>query len=77
MSAAIKSSISTRSKNDVVDLSAIDANRRAAGDQDFHFIGAAKFHSHGTHHVFGELRYANHVLKGDVNGDGHADFAMQ
>ena len=63
-------------ENDVVDLSAIDANRRAAGDQDFHFIGAAKFHSHGTHHVFGELRYANHVLKGDVNGDGHADFAI-
>jgi hypothetical protein len=26
--------------------------------------------------VFGELRYANHVLKGDVNGDGHADFAI-
>jgi Ca2+-binding RTX toxin-like protein len=63
-------------ENDLVDLSAIDGNTRAAGDQAFHFIGAAKFHSHGTHHVFGELRYANHVLKGDVNGDGHADFAI-
>lgn len=63
-------------ENDIIDLSAIDANTRAAGDQDFHFIGAAKFHSHGKHHVFGELRYVNHVLKGDVNGDGHADFAI-
>jgi Ca2+-binding RTX toxin-like protein len=63
-------------ENDIIDLSAIDANKRAAGDQDFHFIGAAKFHSHGKHHVFGELRYVNHVLKGDVNGDGHADFAI-
>jgi Ca2+-binding RTX toxin-like protein len=61
---------------DIIDLSAIDANSHRAGDQPFHFIGAAKFHSTGTHHVFGELRYAHHQLKGDVNGDGHADFAI-
>jgi uncharacterized protein YkwD len=56
---------------DVIDLSGIDANTRANGDQAFHFIGAARFHS-----KFGELRYANHTLQGDVNGDGRADFAI-
>jgi serralysin len=46
------------------------------GIQAFHFIGSQAFHSHGSTHVYGELRYANHILQGDVNGDGKADFEV-
>ncbi len=47
-----------------------------AANQDFHFIGAAAFSSTLIRHVFGELRFANHILAGDVNGDGRADFEV-
>ena len=42
-----------------------------AGNHDFLFIGATDFHSKP-----GELRYANHILSGDVIGDGKADFEV-
>ena len=41
------------------------------GNQAFKFIGA-----HGFDHHAGEMRYAHHVLQGDVNGDGKADFEI-
>jgi len=63
-------------QHDKIDLSGIDANTHKGGNQAFHFIGAHAFHSTSKHHVFGELRYANHVLSGDANGDGHADFEV-
>jgi Ca2+-binding RTX toxin-like protein len=61
---------------DDIDLHDIDANTHKGGNQAFHFIGSQAFHSHGTHHVYGELHYKNHVLSGDVNGDGKADFEI-
>jgi hypothetical protein len=45
--------------------------RGTPGNQKFTFIGAAAFHR-----IDGELRYSNHVLQGDVNGDGRADFEI-
>jgi Ca2+-binding RTX toxin-like protein len=61
---------------DRVDLSAIDANSGAAGNQAFSFIGSGAF----THHA-GELRYAVSggvtTIAGDLNGDGAADFHIQ
>jgi glucose/arabinose dehydrogenase len=66
----------SHAQHDRIDVRDIDANVHAAGNQTFQFIGAAGFHSHGDHHVYGELRYANHVVQGDVNGDGHADFEI-
>ena len=58
---------------DLIDLSAMDANKAAAGDQAFAFLGTGDF----THHA-GELRYgvdsAGAHVYGDVNGDGVADF---
>jgi Ca2+-binding RTX toxin-like protein len=57
---------------DWIDLSAIDANSKAAGDQAFAFVGSAAFT-----HIAGELRFADHLLQGDVDGDGAADFAVQ
>ncbi|MCE3289044.1 MAG: hypothetical protein K0R83_1056, partial [Caulobacter sp.] len=60
---------------DVVNLSAIDADAGAAGNQAFSFIGAAAFSG-----VAGQLRYAVDAegghLMGDVDGDGVADLEI-
>jgi Ca2+-binding RTX toxin-like protein len=60
------------SGTDKIDLSLIDADSAAPGDQAFAFIGTQAFT-----HTAGELRYdvqANGVnIYGDVNGDGIAD----
>ncbi|SFL79639.1 Hemolysin-type calcium-binding repeat-containing protein [Bradyrhizobium sp. NFR13] len=57
---------------DRIDLSAIDAASNAAGHQAFAFISTAAFS-----HIAGQLRYADHLLQGDINGDGSADFQVQ
>ena len=56
---------------DEIDLSAIDADLRLAGDQAFEFIGAAAFGG-----VAGELKFRGSVLSGDTNGDAVADFEI-
>ena len=59
------------SENDRMDLSPIDANENAGGDQAFKFIGSHKFHDRP-----GELRFTDGVVKGDTNGDGRTDFEI-
>ncbi|TSD88556.1 hemolysin [Mycobacterium sp. KBS0706] len=64
----------SHAQGDLIDLSGIDANTGAAGDQAFTFIGTALYS--GT---AGELRFANTApgvvtIAGDVNGDGTSDF---
>lgn len=58
--------------SDHVDLAAIDADPRLAGDDAFSFIAEAHF----SHHA-GELRYYHTayatIVVGDITGDGHAD----
>lgn len=56
---------------DLVDLRGIDANTRLIGDQAFTFIGSNAFTG-----VAGELRFANGVLSGDVDGDRVADLII-
>lgn len=56
---------------DLIDISEIDANTRAGGDQAFRFIGDRDFTGKA-----GQLRYENGVLRGDINGDGETDFAL-
>jgi hypothetical protein len=60
--------------DDVIDLSAIDANANRDGDQAFHLVAAF------TGHV-GELELihagANTQLRGDVDGDGVADLVIR
>jgi Ca2+-binding RTX toxin-like protein len=58
-------------QGDKIDLSTIDASSHAPGNNAFKFIGAHAF----THHD-AELRFAGHILQGDVNGDGKADFEI-
>jgi Ca2+-binding RTX toxin-like protein len=60
------------SEGDLIDLSLIDANTRQSGNQSFTFIGKDTFDGHA-----GELRFANGILSGDVNGDGRADFEVK
>jgi serralysin len=61
---------------DTINLSGIDANTRATGNQAFTFIGTQGFHK-----VAGELKAyqsGGHThLAGDVNGDGAADFTIK
>jgi VCBS repeat-containing protein len=59
--------------HDLIDLSAIDANTNAAGNQAFTFIGNGAFTN-----VAGQLRFntGNGRLSADVNGDGNADFSV-
>lgn len=56
---------------DKIDLSMIDANTSAGGNQAFNFVGSAGFGSAG------DLRFAtngtNGFVLGDVDGDGNAD----
>ncbi|HEY5720972.1 MAG TPA: FG-GAP-like repeat-containing protein [Allosphingosinicella sp.] len=61
---------------DMIDVSKIDANTLAGGNQAFTFIGAAAFGNHA-----GELRYENSggpiwLIQGDTDGNGLADFEL-
>jgi Ca2+-binding RTX toxin-like protein len=58
-------------QHDKIDLHSIDADTGTGLDQAFHFIGGKGFHG-----VAGELRYAGHLLRGDVDGNGTADFEI-
>ncbi len=56
---------------DKIDVSAIDADSEADGDQSFVFIGVAAFS--GT---TGELRYEAGIVAGETSGDRVADFEI-
>jgi Ca2+-binding RTX toxin-like protein len=60
------------SEGDKIDLRGIEA--RSLGAEGFNFIGNAAFGNHE-----GELRFdpSMHLLQGDIDGDGAADFAIQ
>lgn len=66
----------SRHEGDKVDLSAIDANTKVAGNQAFKLIGDDDFHKKA-----GELRYEQKsngtYIYGDVNGDGKVDFSIK
>ena len=53
-----------------IDLHLIDAIADGLDDA-FHLIGAKGFHG-----VAGELRYKGHLLQGDTDGNGTADFEI-
>ena len=59
------------SQVDKINLVNIDANLNVDGDQAFRYVGAAAFSG-----VAGELRLADQILSGDINGDGFADFRL-
>jgi Ca2+-binding RTX toxin-like protein len=59
-------------ERDRLDLRSIDANTNLAGDQAFAWIGVGLFGG-----VAGQLRFAEGVISGDVDGDGLADFQIE
>ncbi len=59
-------------QGDRIDLRPIDANESLLDDQGFTWIGAADFSG-----AAGQLRFANELLQGDLNGDAIADFQVQ
>jgi subtilisin family serine protease len=61
----------SRIDGDRIDLAAIDANTRLAGDQAFTFIGSASFGR-----IAGQLRFVGGLVQADVNGDGRADMEI-
>ncbi len=61
----------SRAGGDKIDLHEIDANARLAGDQAMTYIGSTTFYGRA-----GQLRFANGILEGDLNGDRRADFAV-
>lgn len=65
----------SRSQGDKIDLTQLDGNSRAAGNQTLSFIGSAAFSSKA-----GELRAATSGsttrIEADTNGDGRADLAI-
>lgn len=68
---------------DRVDLRTIDANVRLKGNQAFSWVGAKGPFQYlnkpgvGFSGTAGELRYANGILMGDVDGNGTADFQIK
>jgi Ca2+-binding RTX toxin-like protein len=57
---------------DVIDLSRIDARADRSGDQSFRLIGEGEFSGRS-----GELRFADGLLRGDVDGDGADDLVVE
>jgi Ca2+-binding RTX toxin-like protein len=73
---AIDTILDFNARQDVIDLSMLDANSRTAGNEAFRFIGSNAFRG-----VAGELRVETSggmtKILGDVNGDRIADFTLE
>jgi Ca2+-binding RTX toxin-like protein len=61
-----------QSDNEKIDLTSIDANASVAGDQAFTFIGENSFTG-----AVAELHFSGGICRGDIDGDGRADFELQ
>jgi hypothetical protein len=60
------------SSEDLIDLSAMDANLNQEGLQSFSWIGDAAFSPSSP----GQLRYQGGIVSADLNGDGRADLTV-
>ncbi|MGC2855002.1 calcium-binding protein [Novispirillum sp. DQ9] len=61
-------------QGDRLDLSALDANTRAAGNQAFRYVGGAAFSRAGDLRMF--RQNGDMMLAADLNGDRRADFMV-
>ncbi|HEY0147816.1 MAG TPA: M10 family metallopeptidase C-terminal domain-containing protein [Allosphingosinicella sp.] len=61
---------------DRIDLSTIDANSSAGGNQAFTFIGSETFTAAGQVRATFDAQTNLWTVSGDVNGDGQADFTL-
>lgn len=65
------------SGQDVIDLSAIDADSTASGMQAFDFIGGAYLREAGDLGVYVDHQNARTYVQGDLNGDRAFDFSIR
>jgi Ca2+-binding RTX toxin-like protein len=72
--AATHDAINAFDHNDRIDLSAIDANSKVAGNQAFTFH--ANFTGHAGEVQFDQLATNSFLIQADVDGDGQADFSL-
>jgi hypothetical protein len=72
---ATRDVINTFAHGDKVDLSAIDANSRTAGNQAFTFV--TNFTRAAGQLQWDQTAPAGWLVTGDLNGDGVADFSLQ
>lgn len=56
---------------DRIDLRGVDADEGTVAESAFRYIGSKSFTG-----AAGQLRYANGLVRGDVDGDGRADFII-
>jgi len=61
---------------DVIDVSAIDANTAAAGNQAFTFLGTAAFTAPGQLRYFQDTINNLTIIEGNVTGPTGADFQI-
>lgn len=62
----------SQSDGDEIDLTGIDADKTAGGNQAFSWIGQEAFSGEA-----GELRFADGILFGDVDGDRRSEFTIR
>lgn len=70
------SSISTYDAGDKIDLSAIDANSNASGNQAFSFVGTGWLDAAGELAAYRNTSRNTTDIQGDLNGDGVVDFTI-
>ncbi|MGO1078963.1 calcium-binding protein [Inquilinus sp. CA228] len=63
-------------QGDKIDLSAIDADEAASGDQWFTFVGTETFIIGAAGQLRYEWRDGDTLVQGDTDGDGQADFEI-
>ncbi len=61
-----------RHQRDVIDISGMDGNIGRSGNQPFRFVGRENLSGEA-----GEVNYQSGVIRGDHDGDGKADFAIE
>jgi Ca2+-binding RTX toxin-like protein len=72
---AARDVINTFAHGDKVDLSALDANSKIAGNQAFTFV--QNFSGAAGQLQWDQTAPTGYLVSGDVNGDGAADFSLQ
>jgi Ca2+-binding RTX toxin-like protein len=72
---ATRDVINTFAHGDKVDLSALDANSKIAGNQAFTFV--QNFSGAAGQLQWDQTAPTGYLVSGDVNGDGAADFSLQ
>jgi hypothetical protein len=73
---ATRDAINTFAHGDKIDLSAIDANTRIAGNQAFVFSSSQSLTGQTGIVIAQQVATNSFLVLADINGDAHADFSL-